>query len=163
LIRLLTAAQLVSAGIVGGAMVAVEVAIVPVTNSLTDEDSVRVHQLVDRYIDPFMPIHTFFSLGLAGMLIIRRRSRAARALIGVAAGLSATVAVISASQNLPINRLVASWSPQAVPASWPELRTKWAQAHRGRTIAAMFALVASGLAAVVAEPGDNIAQGEIAP
>lgn len=161
--RLLTAASLVTAGIVGGAMLAIQVAVVPAQRELPDAEGIAVHRQINHFIDPFMPIHAFLSLGMALLLIMMRRSHRARALEAAAAGLTATVAVISVRWNVPINRRVNEWETTAVSPEWPVLRDRWASAHRKRTIAGMLALVCSGIAAVVSEPPRGVIDKAEAP
>ncbi len=43
--------------------------------------------------------------------------------------------------ELPINKQIASWSPNAVPANWMELRARWIAFHHARTAAGMLASV----------------------
>jgi uncharacterized membrane protein len=71
---------------------------------------------------------------------LTRDDKRARLCVLVAVILLVAAGLITRFANQPINALVITWSPQAPPAQWQELRDVWWQWHVLRTAVAVLAL-----------------------
>jgi uncharacterized membrane protein len=63
---------------------------------------------------------------------------------------------ITVGFNMPINNQVVTWSPEAPPANWSELRDRWWAWHQARTlfsVAAFASLLLSVLSPAASGPG----------
>lgn len=54
----------------------------------------------------------------------------------------------------PVNAVIASLSPEALPANWTELRTRWEYTHAVRAILQIAALAALVFSVLVETPRD---------
>ena len=144
----LTVVLLVSSGIFAGGLVMVAAAIVPTFRALPANTYVKVHQTLSRYVDRFMPLTALLTI-LVGLALTRLHTGATRALLVAGVLLTIAVAVISQFGNVPLNRKVRSWNPEAPPAETSHLRERWRRLHLLRTFAGVLALAAFAVAAVL--------------
>jgi len=98
-------------------------------------------------------------LGIVTMLFIfltaaLARHESGRCLLLVAAGVSFLAAgLITRFRNQMINSIVMTWSPDAPPANWTELRDAWWRWHVLRTACGALGLCLSIAALVRCVPG----------
>jgi len=103
---------------------------------------IEVHQGRDAVAARVMPI-----LGNAAIVFVALGvffARAIPAAFALALGglvLMISDMVVTLSFNVPINRKVQSWQPDAPPAEWQRLRDRWERFHSLRTL-----LIVSGFA-----------------
>ncbi len=112
------------------------------------------HQAEDALFRQVMPGYMWaVLLSLAASAIISRGKT--RVFFALAAILALVQMIITIAHEVPINRLVASWSPQNLPAGWDATRHSWMSGHWLRTALsfAAFLLAILGLRRVsLAEP-----------
>jgi uncharacterized membrane protein len=90
------------------------------------------HQAEDALFRQVMPGYMWaVLLSLAGSAIIARGKT--RAFFAVAAILSLLQMIVTIAHEVPINRLVANWSPTNLPAEWNATRHSWMLGHWQRT------------------------------
>jgi uncharacterized membrane protein len=70
-------------------------------------------------------------LSLAAAALLSRGKT--RVFFALAAILSLTQMIITITHEVPINRLVANWSPDSLPAGWDVTRHSWMSGHWLRT------------------------------
>jgi hypothetical protein len=147
--NVLRTTAIVGAGIGAGAQVFVQKTLVPARRQWSPSMAAQVHQdaMTHRPESYLKPTAVATSVSAIGLLLVTR-DRRARILTGV--GLAGAVAngAISAKWEWPINREINTWSTDAVPANYPELRDTWDEKHSWRTVASILALVAFVLSAL---------------
>lgn len=148
--RTLEVLVLVSSGLVTGILVSGAVAMVPCFSALPADRYVEVHKLLDRRLDPLMPILVALSAVLALALAFLADGGIQIALFATGAALMAGVAVVSLSTAVPLLRHVRSVDPANLPADWYDLRRPWRAWHLVRTVLAVVSLFAIASASVVA-------------
>ena len=90
------------------------------------------HQAEDALFRQVMPGYMWaVLLSLAGSAIIARGKT--RTFFALAAVLSLVQMIITIAHEVPINRLVANWSPTNLPAEWDATRHSWMLGHWLRT------------------------------
>lgn len=87
----------------------------------------------------------------AGLAFRARGDGRVRALHVLAAVLMVVAAAVTRFGNQPINAIVMTWSPEAPPSEWMQLRDGWWQWHNVRSGAGIGALALT-IAAVLASP-----------
>jgi len=132
------AAILVTSGIFNGGLVLVAAAVVPTFRSLPAGAYVQVHQLLDRYIQRYMP--ALAGLTMLAALVPMWRQPGVRTALAAGVLLTASVSVISHFGNRPLNKRVQSWRPEAPPPEVVGLQGRWSRLHLLRTIAGVLAL-----------------------
>ncbi|MBT2208990.1 MULTISPECIES: DUF1772 domain-containing protein [Actinomadura] len=147
LARTLSMVVLFGSGTVAGTLFAVWRAIVPTLVALPGDRYVQVHQLLDRRFDPLLPWVTRVTMATAVVFALLPVGLTARLLCGAGLAMSVLVAVVSDTRNVPINRTISGWDPEAAPAGWDDLRARWCRANSVRTA---FALAGFGLYALAA-------------
>ena len=109
---------------------------------------IEVHQGRDRVVARVMPI-----LGSAALIFLAlgvffvRAVPAAFALSLAGLGLCIGDMLVTVLVNVPINREVQTWQPDAPPAEWKRLRDRWERFHsiRALLIVSGFALFAASV------------------
>ena len=139
---------LITAGLATGVLVTGAVALVPCFQALPADLYVQVHQLLDRRIDPLMPILVVLSAGLSLALAFTASTTWRSVLFVVGAVLMAGVAVVSVSTAVPMLRHVRKVDPSNLPADWFDLRKPWGNWHLVRTGLAVGSLLAIAAASV---------------
>ena len=118
--------------------------------SLSAGAYVEQHQNAVRGLNVLLPamgaICILLSLALAAMAKGDPRTRY---LLAASAVCLIAAALITRFGNQPINAIVMTWSPQAPPANWTELRDTWWRWHVARTLAGIASLVLTLLALVL--------------
>ena len=90
------------------------------------------HQAEDALFRQIMPGYMWaVLLSLSGSAVLARGKT--RAFFTIAALLSLLQMVITIAHEVPINRLVATWSPAHLPAEWDAMRHSWMAGHWLRT------------------------------
>ena len=132
-------AILVTSGLFNGGLVLVAAAVVPTFRALPPGAYVQVHQLLDKYIERYMP--ALAGLTMLAALALMWRQPGARAALGAGVLLTASVSVISHFGNRPLNKIVQSWRPEDPPSGIAELQRRWSRLHLVRTAAGVLALI----------------------
>ncbi|MFC4910177.1 anthrone oxygenase family protein [Actinomadura gamaensis] len=147
--RTLEVLALVGAGTATGILVIGAVALVPCFRALPADRYVEVHQLLDRRIDPLMPILVALSAVLALVLTFAADSTSRSVLFAAGAALLVGVAAVSLSTAVPLlRRHVRQVDASNLPADWYDLRRPWQHWHLVRTLLAVGALFAIASASV---------------
>lgn len=124
----------------------------PALASLPASTYVEVQQALNRnYLAPIPLLYTVVNVSALAVviLLIRARKTLAFALSLVALLCSVLLTASTLLINVPINAEVLTWSPQAPPVNWAEVRDRWNQAHTLRTALAAVALGCQILAALI--------------
>lgn len=120
--------------------------------SLSATAYVEQQQNAIRALNTLLPVMGAACIVLVAVLAFTSRDDArGRYLLVAAIACLVTAAVVTRFQNQPINAIVMTWSPQAPPANWMELRDHWWKWHIVRTAAAIAGL-ALVLVAVLGAP-----------
>jgi len=94
-----------------------------------------------------MPLLGVVCVGLTIVLaFLTKDSGRTRYLLAAAVICLLVAGAVTRFENQPINSVVMTWTPQAPPANWMELRDQWWQWHIVRTVAGIAALCALILA-----------------
>jgi len=149
---ILTMVLLASSGIFAGGLVMVAAAIVPTFRALPPRAYVQLHQTLSHYVDRFMPATVLLSI-VVGLALSWLQTGAVRALLLVGVLLAIAVAVISQFGNVPLNRKVRSWNPEAPPPETRDLVERWSRLHLLRTCAGVLAMGLFVVAAVLRNAG----------
>ena len=134
-----------SSGIFAGALVLVASAIVPIFRELPASAYVHVHQTLNRRADRFMPMIALLTI-LVGLALTWLHSESVRAFLVIGVLLTLAVACISRFGNVPLNRKLSSWNPEAPPPEIKDFIERWHRLHLLRTIAGVLALGVFSLA-----------------
>lgn len=143
--------NLVAAGLAAGILVVVLVAVIPLVRGLPPAVGLLIHQRFDPLVDRVNPPAVALSALSALLILLLDRTLTAPAAALTALGLlgSLGVAVTSLGFNMRINRLVRSWSADAVPDAWAAVRARWNRGHAVRTAAGLLALCCQAVAVVL--------------
>ncbi len=149
---ILTVVLLASTGIFAGGLVMVAAAIVPTFRALPPRAYVQLHQTLSHYVDRFMPATVLLSI-VVGLALTWLETGAVRALLLVGVFLAIAVAIISQFGNVPLNRKVRSWNPEAPPPETRDVVERWRRLHLLRTCAGVLAMGLFVVAAVLHNAG----------
>jgi hypothetical protein len=149
LTTIVTVLVLINGAIMAGGLVLVAAGIAPAFQALAPGPYVLTHQVLDRYIDRYMPWNTRLTLLAGGALLLLRDGTAARGLVGAGLALTGLVALISETRNVPINRTVHAWDAAAPPAEAHVVLARWVRSNHWRTAAALLAMAAFAAAATI--------------
>lgn len=131
-------------GVLAGALVAVERAVVPMLLRLPRQTWSEVHRMLDPGFDPLMPTVNKVALGTGLALVVLAPGAAARAVFGAALAGVAGVALVSELRNVRMNRRIDAWVDAGeIPDAWQGLRARWARANTWRTASAVAAFCAA--------------------
>jgi uncharacterized membrane protein len=108
---------------------------------------VELMQNTIRSLGPVMQVLGPLSIILTVTLAILSKKRE-RYLLFVAAAFIVVTAVITFVVNQPVNTELMTWTVDAQPANWMELRDKWWSGHVARTLTAIAGLVFALLAVI---------------
>ncbi|MEV7779631.1 DUF1772 domain-containing protein [Kitasatospora sp. NPDC088351] len=144
LVTILAVVLVLCTGILAGALLAVERAIVPMLLRLPRQTWSDVHRLLDPGFDPLMPTVNKVALAAGLGLTVLAPGAAAKAAFAAALASVAGVALVSELRNVRMNRRIDGWAAAGeIPDGWDALRTRWARANLLRTV---FAGLAFGIA-----------------
>ena len=102
---------------------------------------VEQQQHAIRALNTFMPLLGALCIVLTiALAVLTKKDRRTRYLLIATALCLLLAAVVTRFANQPINSIVMTWTPQAPPANWMELRDQWWQWHIVRTVAGIAAL-----------------------
>ena len=125
-------------------------------SSLSAAAYVELQQNAIRSLNTVLPAMGAACILFAAVLAVLSKGNAlSRNLLLAAIVLLIVAALITRFGNQPINAVVITWSAQALPANWVELRDHWWQLHVARTAAAMAALGLSILAVLMRRSAGN--------
>lgn len=134
---------LVVAGTMVGNELAIAVFVHPRFWRLDDNTHVRAVQPLAAVLGAVMPF--WYALTLASALavafLVRPAGTPGHGLALASAGLFAAMIVYTVLLPVPINRQVARWRPESLPADWRELRRRWDRLHAWRVLVLVVALV----------------------
>ncbi|MFG3043360.1 anthrone oxygenase family protein [Streptomyces sp. NPDC048202] len=122
-------------GVLAGALIAVERAIVPMLLRLPRQTWSDVHRLLDPGFDPLMPTVNKVALAAGLGLAFLAPGAGAKACFAVALAAVVGVALVSELRNVRLNRVIDGWAADGeIPDSWDPLRARWARANLLRTV-----------------------------
>ena len=102
---------------------------------------VEQQQHAIRALNTFMPLLGALCIVLTiALAVLTKKDRRTRYLLIATAVCLLMAGVVTRFENQPINSIVMTWTPQAPPANWMELRDQWWQWHIVRTVAGIAAL-----------------------
>ena len=138
---LLPIAVLASGLAAGGLMISV-LGGAPLLLALPTDRYIPVHQFLVQRFDPFMPISMGVALLCDVALIFLAPTSLTSGMAVVGAVLLLLAMVVSIFKNVPINKWVATLSPDTVPDDWERLdpRVRWRNWNAVRTVFAVAAL-----------------------
>lgn len=139
---------LVCTGVVAGVFVAVALSVVPALAALPVPQYAQMHRLLGRGYHPVMPIVVLAALAAEGGVAVTAPSGGARAAAGTAAVLLVGVQAVSHFGNERLNRVVRGLATD-VDDGWRDTRPPWRRWHLVRTVCALAALTAAGVAATL--------------
>ncbi len=105
----------------------------------------RYHQELDREFARVMPLVGRASLVASVATVAVPQEPRRRALAALALGCNVAAVAVTVTHEVPLNRQVQSWSAEAPPDDWTDLRDRWFAGHRLRT-----ALGLAGLGCLIA-------------
>ncbi|MGP3925232.1 anthrone oxygenase family protein [Streptomyces sp. 8N616] len=127
-------------GVLAGALIAVERAIVPMLLQLPRQTWSQVHRALDPGFDPLMPTVNKVALAAGLGLSFLAPGAAAKTAFAVALAGVVGVALVSELRNVRMNRRIDEWAAAGeIPDDWRTLRDRWARANRRRTASALLA------------------------
>jgi anthrone oxygenase-like protein len=112
---------------------------------------VQVHQLFAPLVDRYMPASAIIS-GLAALAnLVAQHNLTSLSATFTMVGMAGTAGgiLVSLLCDLPADRVIAGWSPEAVPADSPRVLRDWDRIHAIRTAMCGLALACYILAALV--------------
>ncbi|NUR04721.1 MAG: DUF1772 domain-containing protein [Streptomyces sp.] len=122
-------------GVLAGALIAVERAIVPMLMRLPRQTWSDVHRLLDPGFDPLMPTVNKVALATGLGLAVLAPGAAAKAAFAAALAGVVGVALVSELRNVRMNRRIDGWAADGeIPDDWAALRARWARANLLRTV-----------------------------
>jgi uncharacterized membrane protein len=129
---------LVLMGLLVGSMFGISMGYNPA--GLSASAYVEQHQNAVRSLNTLFPVMGAICIALTAILAARSgANRRVRYILLAAVLLMLAAALVTRFGNQPINAIVMTWSAQAQPANWEQLRDQWWQWHIVRTIAAILA------------------------
>ena len=138
---LLALLNILSAGLFIGAIMEVAIADIPLFAELSRETFIIVHRGIDRNKHPFMPAYNVTAVitALGELLFYRTFWEVLCIVVGVVSFLF--VGIISETINVPLNRKMHAWSPEAGGEDVLVMRDKWIRAHYLRAAGGVFGFV----------------------
>ncbi|MFB7678187.1 anthrone oxygenase family protein [Kitasatospora purpeofusca] len=131
-------------GVLAGALLAVERAVVPMLLRLPRQTWSDVHRLLDPGFDPLMPIVNKVALAAGLGLAVLAPGAAAKVAFAAALAGVVGVALVSELRNVRMNRRIDGWAAAGeIPDGWDSLRARWARANLLRTVLAGLAFCVS--------------------
>lgn len=146
----MTTVLAVSALIVTGTMVGVELGVASVLNPILDrlpaDGRLAARSDGAGAMGRLMPWWYALSLALSVVLTVVLRDAVWVWIAAAGAALLATSIVLSVTALVPINNRIASWAPGTPPADWQQQLRRWDRRHHVRValILVGFACVATG-------------------
>jgi uncharacterized membrane protein len=147
LMDVLSVLVMIGSGIVAGVLFAVALSVMPALMAMTPTQYVYTHKLLGRRYDRIMPFIVSGCI-LADIALAISSANPAAALFALAATCMAGVALISQTQNVPINRRVKSTEPEDIGTSWEDPRFQWRNWHFVRTCFAIAGCMLTAVAVV---------------
>ncbi|MFD9432716.1 anthrone oxygenase family protein [Streptomyces sp. NPDC060002] len=144
LVTLLAVVFVLCTGVLAGALVAVERAVVPMLMRLPRQTWSEVHRLLDPGFDPLMPTVNKVALAAGLGLALLAPGAGAKAAFATALAGVVGVALVSELRNVRMNRRIDAWAEAGeIPSGWDTLRARWARANLLRTAFAGLAFCAA--------------------
>ncbi|WP_327279060.1 MULTISPECIES: anthrone oxygenase family protein [unclassified Streptomyces] len=144
LVALMAVVFVLCTGVLAGALIAVERAIVPMLLRLPRQTWSDVHRLLDPGFDPLMPTVNKVALAAGLGLAVLAPGAGAKASFAVALAAVVGVALVSELRNVRMNRVIDGWAAAGeIPDGWDPLRARWARANLLRTVFAGLAFCAA--------------------
>ena len=114
----------------------------PALKRMTERESVRTHQTqFDDLPDRFLPLLGITSV-VSTTAILILADLTPRATLFYSIGLVAMIVVglLTFFLNVPTNRMIRHWSPDAIPQNYPAIRRRWNLVHGTRVVLAGIAM-----------------------
>jgi uncharacterized membrane protein len=144
--------NLFTSGVTAGILIIVMTAVMPAILPLSDETTVRFKQRFDPLVDRINPAFVFIALVTGVLILIFADDLSTTAKVATIVGVigSAGVAATSMTVNMRINRRMAGWSTDSLPAEFGGLMQRWIKVHRIRTLCGVTAFVGYLIAVIAA-------------
>lgn len=98
------------------------------------------HQAMDALFRRVMP--AFFNIAMLALIAASFVARGrARHFFAAAAVLALVCIVITVRIEVPMNRLIATWTAESVPSNWTAIRDGWLRFHLYRTVTGILAFL----------------------
>jgi uncharacterized membrane protein len=151
MVQLLLPLAVLACGLAAGGLVISVLGGAPLLLALPTDRYIPVHQFLVQRFDPFMPISMGVALLCDVALVFLAPTSPTRSLAAVAAVLLVGAMAVSIFKNVPINKWVATLSPDTVPDDWERLdpRLRWRNWNAVRTVFAVAALAVNAAAVAV--------------
>jgi uncharacterized membrane protein len=146
----LTLLSLVGSGLVAGGIVAVAMAVVPAEGTLPAREYAQWHTPFAHHMDRYIPVVAVATILIGIGLAFLHTGWRERGLVLAGALLIVSIAVISETGNVPMNREIAAWGPETPLAETQRVRERWRRLHVYRTVAALLSQAAFAAAATFA-------------
>ena len=140
-----------TAAITCGGLVMVGMAVYPAMKTFQPVITAQMHRAIDLLPDAYMRPSTVTSTVSAILLLLLRSHLTPASTALTAVGLLGSLGVILDSEffNVPINRIVHSWSYDYAPPEYPQMLARWGRFHWVRTTCSLVALSCYLIAAIV--------------
>jgi uncharacterized membrane protein len=142
MVQLLLPVAVLACGLAAGGLMISVLGGAPLLLVLPTDRYIPVHQFLVQRFDPFMPISMGVALLCDVALVFLAPTSLTRSMAAVAAVLLLLAMAVSIFKNVPINKWVATLSPDTVPDDWERLdpRVRWRNWNAVRTVFAVAAL-----------------------
>jgi uncharacterized membrane protein len=127
--------SVVASGLAAGVLIAFLVGMVPAVRRLPEAQALKVKQIVDPLIDRFNPPAVVLATVSGILLLVAADGLSSTSTVFDIGGIVGSVGVgaTSLGVNMPINRRMKEWSPEAPPPEFWSVMKRWGRAHKIRT------------------------------
>jgi len=146
IICLAQVADVLGTGIVAGAFFMGTFAVHPAASRLEASPHVLLRQELIRRLAMFLPPFMFLPIPASIAALAFCRPSISWGLDAVGCALSLSTIGITIAINGPLNRRIASWTPDRLPSDWQDFVQRWNMAHVIRMTVAVGAFLCAILA-----------------
>ena len=113
---------------------------------LSATEYVAMHRMRDGTFRRVMPVFGLTTLLAAVSCAAVASATTARTLLVVSASLLLIDILFTIGKQVPLNRRIQTWRPDAIPPDWREVRDRWKWQHNARAVLGVGAFVCAVLA-----------------
>jgi uncharacterized membrane protein len=138
-------------GVAAGILIVVAIAVMPTLMTFPPTIVVRFKAKFDPAVDRINPPFILFSM-ITGVLLLFIGDPTSTQVIFTIIGIVGSIGVAATSMgvNMRINRTMATWDAENLPAEFQPLITRWIGVHRIRTASGTLAFICYVVAALAA-------------